>query len=119
MEKQTVKVGVLGTTDHGTGYDHTRTVEFIGEELARTTHYGFERNGAPTDTQGTTETLYRTEDGRLVVYIENWSHWQGEGNSYRLVKAEPEDLEPTGRFSELADAAGMGRPLTLDEALEA
>lgn len=119
METQRVKVGVLGTTGSGMGYDHTRGVEFIGEELARVTHYGTGRNGAPTDTRGTTETLYRTEDGRHVVYIEDWSRWQGEENRYRLVEASPEDLEPTGRFGEFADAAGMGRPLTLDEALEA
>lgn len=119
MEKQNVKVGVLGTTGNGMIYDHTRVVEFLAEEVGRVTHYGLGRNGAPTDTRGTTETMYRTEDGRYIVYIQDWSHWQGEEDHYRLMEARPEDLEPMGRFGELAEAAGMSRPLTLDEALEA
>jgi hypothetical protein len=119
METQTIRIGARGATTSGQSYDHARPAEFVAEELGRVIHYGLSDNGRVTDTRGVTETLYKTEDGRLLVFVENWSRWQGEEDSARLVEITPEDLGPTGRFAELGARAGLGRrPLTLDEALE-
>ena len=118
MEKITVRIGTIQSGGSGIVQNTTREVEFVGEELARRKEYGYsDRTGGVTDTRGTTETLYKTEDGRLVVYVENWSHWQGEPNSYHLVEVTEDDLGVNGRFEALGREAGFGRPLTLDEAL--
>lgn len=97
--------------------DYTRPVEFTGEELARITDYGEGRSGGITDTRGVTYTLYKAEDGRLLVHIEDWSRWQGEPNDYSLQEVQDADLQPGGEFERLGREAGFGRPLTLDEAL--
>jgi len=94
--------------------DNLRPVVFEGEEVGSRRYYTDERG-----TRGTNETLYRTEDGQFVVYIEQWSRWQGEPNCYKLVKAEAADLDVGGRFEALGRAVGLARPLTLDEALSA
>jgi len=115
---KTVKLWI-GTEQHmrdGRTQDLTRPVEFEGEELAKLITFG-DHKGSPTDTRGITETLYRTEDGRLVVYVEEWSRWQGEANHYDLIEATEGDLGATGRFETLGREAGFGRSLTLDEAL--
>ncbi|MBN1975946.1 MAG: hypothetical protein JW918_00970 [Anaerolineae bacterium] len=115
----TIRVSV-GTYTVGNGnivQDNLRPVEFEGEKLAEVKSYGTGRGGGPTDTRGITETLYKTADGRLVVYVEDWSHWQGEPNTYSLHEVTEADLGPNGRFETLGREAGMGRPLTIDEAL--
>lgn len=118
MEKITVSIGSLVGMSSGFTQYNTREVEFVGEELARHTEYGYsDRTGGLTDTRGVTETLYKTEDGRLIVYIEDWSRWQGEPNHYSLVEVTEDDLGINGRFEALGNEAGFGRPLTLNEAL--
>jgi len=117
MEHITLRIGTRTATGSVT-QDLTRDVEFEGEELARRKEYGYsDRTGGVTDTRGTTETLYRAADGRLVVYVEEWSHWQGEPNRYHLLEVTEDDLGVNGRFEALGREAGFGRPLTLDEAL--
>jgi len=54
-----------------------------------------------------------------VVYVEDWSRWQGEPNHYSLCQVTEADLGVGGRFEALGREAGFGRPLTLDEALDA
>ncbi len=115
METITLEVGTV-VAWNGFVQDDRQPVEFVGERLARRTVYGLER-GKPTGTRGITEILYRTEDGRYVVYIKEWSMWQGEPSIYSLVLATEEDLGVGGRFEELGRKAGLGRPLTLDEVL--
>jgi hypothetical protein len=117
MEKVTVQVGSLAVLSNGARQDSRRPVEFVGEQLATRTEYGSGDHGL-TDTRGVTETLYKAEDGRFIVYVEDWSRWQGEPNHYSLREASAEDLGPGGRYEDLGREAGMGRPLTLDEALE-
>ena len=117
MEKVTVQVGSLSVLSNGATQDTRRPVEFVGERLAERTEYGSGDHGL-TDTRGVTETLYKTEDGRYVVHVEDWSRWQGEPDTYHLHVATPEDLGPGGRYEALGREAGLGRPLTLDEALE-
>ena len=117
MAKVTVSIGSVVAGSGGQTNDYTRRVEFVGEELASRTEYGLGRGGGITDSRGVTETLYKTEDGRLVVHVEDWSHWQGEPNVYSLVEVTEADLGANGRFEALGVEAGYGRPLTLDEAL--
>ena len=111
MKTVTLKIGSEIVID-GHPQDNLRPVEFTGEEVGSRRYYTDERG-----TRGTTETLYRTEDGRLTVYVELWSRWQGEPNYYKLVRAEAADLDVGGRFEALGRAVGLARPLTLDEAL--
>jgi hypothetical protein len=117
MGKITVKVGSITGFSSFT-QELTREVEFVSEELASRTVYGLSDKGYLTDTRGVTETLYKTEDGRLVVHVKDWSNWQGEPNVYSLVEVTEADLNVNGRFEDLGREAGYGRPLTLDEALE-
>ena len=105
-------VGTVRAFNNGYVQDTRRPVEFVGEELASTFRYT-----GDDDTRGVTETLYRTEDGRLVVYVEDWSRWQGEPSHYYLEQVDRADLDIGGRFEELGRKAGFGRPLTLGEAL--
>ncbi len=114
-----VLIGRTESTSSGHTQDLTREVEFEGEELARRTEYGFDdRRGMITDTRGATETLYKTDDGRLIVHVEDWSRWQGEGTTHTLHEISEADLQANGRFEMLGVEAGYGRPLTLDEALQ-
>jgi len=111
METITVEVGTVQRIG-SIVQDERRPVEFVGEQLARmTTCTGDD------DTRGVTETLYRAEAGRLLVYIEDWSHWQGESSSYFLRQVTEDDLGVGGEFEHLGREAGFGRPLTLDEVL--
>ena len=116
MEEQTVWVGTL-IVGNGISQDNRREVRFKAEELGRLTTYGEGPSGGLTDTRGGTETLYRAADGRLVVHVKDWSKWQGEPNTEYLIGASEADLQPGGRFEDLGNACGFGRPLTLDEAL--
>jgi hypothetical protein len=117
MDTITLKIGSIVGMSGGPTQDTTREVVFEGEELASRTEYGVGNQGGLTDTRGVTETLYRTADGRLVVYVEDWSRWQGEPSIYRLHQVTEAGLGVGGRFEALGRKAGFGRPLTLDEAL--
>jgi len=97
--------------------DGTRAVEFEGEEVAELLQLGIGRDGAPTDTRGTTSVLYRTDDGRLIAHIEDWSRWGGEPTTFTLHEVTEADLQVGGKFENLGRWAGYGRPLTLDEGL--
>lgn len=115
---ETIKI-LIGSVLYGNAMyqDNTRPVEFVGEKLAERTEYDSGRHGGLTDTSGTTETLYRTEDNRLIVHVEDWSRWQGEPTIYRLHEVTEADLELNGQYETLGREAGFGRNLTLDEAL--
>lgn len=117
MEKITVQVGSIVTGNSGQTNDNRRDVEFAGEKLASRTEYGFNNHGGITDSRGVTETLYRTADGRLIVHIKDWSHWQNEPNIYALREITEAALQPGGEFDDLGAEAGYGRALTIDEAL--
>ena len=112
-----VLVGSVVAGNSGIVNDNTREVEFVAEQLAKLTEYGMGRDGGVTDTRGVTETLYRTDDGRLVVHVKDWSNWQSEPTTYSLHEVTEADLEGDGQFWALGLEAGYGRPLTLDEAL--
>jgi hypothetical protein len=117
MDTIKLEVGTYMVGNGGIVQDNLRPVEFEGEKLAGIKNYGYKDSGAPDDTRGTKETLYKTVDGRFVVYLEDWSHWQGEPNTYDLQEVTEADLGPNERFEALGREAGFGRPLTLNEAL--
>ncbi len=118
MDTITVLVGTLNTLSNGAAQDSRQEVIFEAEELGSHTEYGYDdRRGNLTDTRGTTETLYRTADGRLVVHVKDWSRWRGEPTVESLQAVTEKDLQPGGQREDLGAACGFGRPLTLDEAL--
>jgi len=119
MKSIKVHVGTIQSSPNGVQVqDERRLVEFEGERVATRDGMG-SHGGQLSDTRGVTETLFKTKDGRLVVHVSDWSRWQREPTIESLVEVEESDLRPGGRFEFLGAAAGYGRPLTLDEALEA
>jgi hypothetical protein len=80
--------------------DLTRIVEFEGEKVATHTMV----RGAD-GMRGVTETLYRTVNGRLIVYVENWSKREEEGTIYSMLEVTGEDLRKGGRFETLGEGA--------------
>lgn len=118
MDTITVLVGTVAALNGGQTQDGRREVAFAGEKLGSQTEYGYDdKRGNLTDTRGTTETLYRAADGRLVVHVRDWSRWSGEPTIESLHQVTEDDLGPGGRFEALGHECGYGRPLTLDEAL--
>jgi len=115
-EKIRVFVGSIVCGSGGQTNDTRRPVTFEGEKLAELTTYGLGAGGI-TDTRGVTETLYRASDGRLIVHVDDWSRWQGEPSVETLHQVTEDDLNVGGKFEELGREAGLGRDLTLDEAL--
>ena len=91
----TVYVGSVVTGSGGIVQDTRRPVEIQGEELAQRTEYSRHEENI-TDTRRSTETLYKTYDGRLVVHIEDWSRRQGEPTIESLRKVSEADLQPGG-----------------------
>lgn len=118
MKNVNLSIGSLCTTSSGVAQDDTTPVTFEADELAQLQVYG-SHNRQPTDTRGTTQTLYRTPDGRLVVHVETWSRWIGEPTDAHLEIISEQDLAPLGRFYALGREAGLSRSMTLDEALKA
>ena len=112
MDTITLQVGSEVVID-GHMQENLRPVTFEGEKLGNRRWFTDDRG-----TRGVDETLYRTADGRLVVYVENWSWWPGEPDSHKLVEVQPAALDVGGQFEMLGRACGMARPLTLDEALQ-
>lgn len=118
MDKITLNVGSIVVGSSGQTNDTRRPVEFTGEKLGSWTEYGAGRDGCITDTRGKTQTLYKTDDGRLIVHVDDWSRWQGEPSTETLHEVtDVVDLQPGGRFEQLGYEAGYGRALTLDEAI--
>ena len=113
MDTIKVTIGTKRTLQSGQPDDNLRPVKFEGEELANVTMYA-----GTDDTRGVTETLYRTEDGRLIVYVEDWTKWQGETTTRSLCEVTESDLKAGARFERLGFEAGFQEALTLQEALE-
>lgn len=112
METISVWIGSVRTLSGGQMVDKRRLVEFVGERLGV-----YDTFTGDDDTRGVRETLYKAEDGRLIVHVKDWSLWQNEPDTESLHKVTETDLQPNGRFNFLGAKCGFGRPLTLDEAL--
>ena len=119
MQEIKLSVGRISTSRNGTiNDDGTKEVRFHGEELGSLSIPGYDNHNQLTDTRGTSQTLYRAKDGRLLVHVHEWSNWQGESTIYTLHLVVEEDLQTEGRFEDLGAVVGYGRELTLDEALD-
>jgi hypothetical protein len=91
------------------------TAEFIGERLAMTDFdipLGRDPKGYTID-----QILYRTQDGRLVVYSEVCRNQTELFITYKLEEIDKSALDANGRFAELGAEAGYYERLTLDQAL--
>ena len=107
METVELKIGAVVGLKNGALEDRRRPVVFEGEKLGE--------GGWHDDVR---LTLYMTADGRVVVYIEARSHSQGGPFSCALRAVTLEGLGiDIGVDELLGRVAGMGRALTLDEAL--
>ena len=98
-------------TDRAGFHDARRPVEVDGREIAAVSEC--DRDGH----RGIELKLVRVADGRWVVHVAEWSHYQGETSRYRLVEVTPTDLDAGGRSERLGRVAGLARRLSLDEAL--
>lgn len=116
MARITVQIGTEYNIN-GKLQSDLRPVEFDAEQLAEHSYFVALEGEPPSDSRGVVETLYRVPDGRLVVYVERWSRWRDEPNTFALRQVAKEDFEVGGEFEALGRKAGLGRPLTLDEAL--
>ena len=112
MRKIGLQVGTVTTMRSGQVQDNLRPVEFTGELVTSRTDYT-----GGDDTRGVTESLYKSDGGRYVVYVEDWSKWQGESNTNTLHDATAADLDVGGRFEDLGRGAGLTRALSIDEAV--
>ena len=118
MEEFEVKVGSYCTFPSGRVQDKTRRVRFHGEKLGSYTEFKLDPiSRSLTDTRGATQTLYRTDDGRFLVHIEDWSRWNDEPTRYNLLEIEEEDLWTGGRFEFLGRKTGLTPPMSLEEYL--
>jgi hypothetical protein len=98
--------------DRGGFHDARRPVELDGREIAAVSECDSDGH------RGTEQKLIRLADGRWVVYVAQWSHYQGETSRHRLIEVSAADLDLGGRVERLGQVAGLARPLSLDEALE-
>ena len=117
MQTVTVLIGDVTVGGGGVTLDDTRFVRFEARREAQLKIPGLGRDFKPTNSRGVIESLFVTASEGYIVHTEDFSHWQGEPTVYKLQSVELADLQPGGRFERLGAAAGLGRPLTLAEAL--
>jgi hypothetical protein len=96
MEEQTVWIGSVLTRKQDVQQSLQEPVHFVGEELATSILYA-DDNGA----WERKETLFRADDGRLLVYVQDRS--QEQESACSLHEASFPDLGRRGRF------AGLGQ----------
>ena len=74
MKEHILTVGVLRSQ----GADDTRRVRFVGRLLAEAEVY----SGQTSDRKdrGTDYKIYQTQAGKILVWWEKWSRWEGENN---------------------------------------
>jgi hypothetical protein len=118
MEKIAIRIGTIENGRGGIIQSNVRVVEFVGVEVARRRVYGYNYDlGQITDSRGVRETLYRAEDGRYIVHVCEWEEEPSGPTVFWMECVSEEDLALWGRFEALGREAGLGRSLTLDEAL--
>jgi len=69
--------------------DGDRDLEFIGVELGSGSFGTGGTSGYSCDwNRGTDVTIYRTQGGRYVVAVRQWSCWQGERDAHRATACD-------------------------------
>ena len=112
MDELTLQVGERRRALNGAELDLTAPVTFRGEALGSLTA---ETDGIRRERWS----LFRTEDGRLVLYTAKTSQQMHEPSLYALKTLQPEDLQPGGAYALLGQRCGLWSAMTLDQALEA
>jgi EXLDI family protein len=89
--------------------DNLKIVKFRGRELANFRSYHGETGSS--DDRGITNTLYKTEKGKYLLYTSNWSNWQGESSrkSYEIYDSleEMEGEVPDGLLYKAKEESGQ------------
>lgn len=88
-------------------------IRFTGKEIA------FCRKLQGNDTRGINYTLYRTKKGKFLLFVEDWSHWQGESSSseyfvYDSLEEAEKGFAPTALIQEAKEALGEDSAKELD-----
>lgn len=108
MDRQYVYVGRLVPMPDRTVQDWREEVIFEGEKLAsRVKHAADWKSNAGFDPYETVETIYRTADGQLLVYVTSWSGWPANPTIESLRELSEVDIQPGGRFHALGALAGL------------
>ena len=85
MEEHNLTAGTL----RAVGDDDIRTIRFVGRLLAEATVY----SGQTSDRRdrGTCYRVYQTRAGKILVWWEKWSRWEGENDvtDYAVLNALP------------------------------
>ena len=110
METITVYIGSVLTGVVGGGTDTRQKVQFEGEQLGECLSSGINRTVCgKSETRGTSQTLYRTADGRLLVHVYEWSQQPGDPSVETLHEVSAADLQPSGRYALLGADCGFAR----------
>ena len=107
----------MGT--HGVTGDYRRVYHFGGRQIGFTRNYDGARS---RDDRGTDKILYEIGEDSYVVFVKEWSRWQGESDFSRFYSENPESQKATiisGRqvadlFPDLTNEAGLEFPIELD-----
>jgi hypothetical protein len=109
METVTIYVGSVLVGSAGGVNDTRQKVQFEGEQLGERLASSIGRSVCgKSDTRGTSETLYRTADGRLLVHIYEWSQHPGDLSVESLHEVSAADLQPGGQYELLGADCGLG-----------
>lgn len=109
MDKLTVYVGRVVAGPTGELHDTRQQVEFEGELLGERIEHGMKRNVCGhAGSEGRTETLYKSADGRLLVHVHQWSEHPGKLSIEELHEISETDLLPGGSFALLGAECGFG-----------
>ena len=88
MQEYTLPVGILCSQ----GDDDVRTVRFVGRLLAEAEVLtGQTSSRSSRDDRGTDYKIYQTQAGKILVWWEKWSRWEGENDviDYAVLNALP------------------------------
>lgn len=85
MKECNLTVGILRSQ----GDDDIRQIRFVGRKLAEATVY-FGQTSDRRD-RGTDYKIYQTQAGKILVWWEKWSRWEGENDviDYAVLNALP------------------------------
>ena len=90
-----IPIGSVRVVD-GRRIERVRTRRIQGNRLAAR-----EETINDEGTMGYAETLYYTDDRRLIVHVEHWSRLGGQMSTYSMVEISGSDLAAGGRFEVL------------------
>jgi hypothetical protein len=109
MTEELKEIGLeVGRVSGRAGEDNDlKVIKFTGRQLASFRSYHGEVSSG--DDRGIIRTLYQTEKGKFLLYMEEWSRWSGEDNhnSYSVYDTLDEIEKPGGLIREAKEALGQ------------